>query len=466
MQQNNPAGGFGHSLASAVAASLRGAAQGLRTVNWRLWVAVMATMLLPSVYQTVRIFFLGSLPDTWNFSIASQNQYVGLFYEVIQEALILPLFFILGKSLGNREEFAAKLRTGLAITAAVYAILSVVLMVAARPLVVFMAQQPELVEATVTYIRLETVASLFATLWRFMLVALVSLGRDRIMYAVLALQMALSILLDSLLVSTLPFSLQLGVNGIAVTNIIVNLLMVALSAALLAREGISLARPADAASPADLRWVREWLSVGKYSGLESLVRNLAFMLMVVRLVNLVAEQGTYWVANNFIWNWLLLPSLALADVVKKEVGESLENVRTKTAGYLALTAILSLLWLASIPLWKPFLQQVMNIEDWQLVLRIVLIQTPFYLIFLFNNGVLDSTFYGAGRLDYLFIQTLLINGIYYGGLFVLYLAGIFRPGLTGICLMFGFGMALDLIPTLLQYRRFLRQHRLGPRIKE
>ena len=466
MQQNNPAGGFGHGLASAVAASLRGAAQGLRTVNWRLWVAVMATMLLPSVYQTVRIFFLGSLPDTWSFSIASQNQYVGLFYEVIQEALILPLFFILGKSLGNREEFAAKLRTGLAITAAVYAILSVVLMVAARPLVVFMAQQPELVEATVTYIRLETVASMFATLWRFMLVALVSLGRDRIMYAVLALQMALSILLDSLLVSTLPFSLQLGVNGIAVTNIIVNLLMVALSAALLAREGISLARPADAASPADLRWVREWLSVGKYSGLESLVRNLAFMLMVVRLVNLVAEQGTYWVANNFIWNWLLLPGLALADVVKKEVGESLENVRTKTAGYLALTAILSLLWLASIPLWKPFLQQVMNIEDWQLVLRIVLIQTPFYLIFLFNNGVLDSTFYGAGRLDYLFIQTLLINGIYYGGLFVLYLAGIFRPGLTGICLMFGFGMALDLIPTLLQYRRFLRQHRLGPRIKE
>ncbi len=460
MQQNNPSGGSGHGLASAVAASLRGAAQSLRTVNYRLWAAVMATMLLPAIYQTVRIFFLGSLPDTWSFSIASQNQYVGLFYEVIQEALILPLYFVLGKSLGSREEFAAKLRAGLAITAAAYALLSAVLMATARPLVVFMAQQPELVDATVTYIRLETVASLFATLWRFMLVALVSLGRDRIMYAALALQMALSVLLDSLLVSTLPFSLQLGVNGIAVTNIIVNLLMVALSAALLAREGISLARPRGAAR-ADLRWVREWLSVGKYSGLESLVRNLAFMLMVVRLVNLVAEQGTYWVANNFIWNWLLLPGLALADVVKKEVGESLENVRTKTAGYLALTAILCLLWLASIPLWRPFLQHVMNTDDWQLVLRIVLIQTPFYLIFLFNNGVLDSTFYGAGRLDYLFVQSLLINGLYYGGLFVLYLAGLFRPGLTGICLMFGFGMALDLIPTLLQYRRFLREHRLS-----
>ncbi len=175
----------------------------------------MATMLLPSIYQTVRIFFLGSLPDTWSFSIASQNQYVSLFYEVIQEALILPLYFVLGKSLDNKVQFATKVRTGLMVTAAVYVLLSAILVVTAHPLVVFMGQQPELVEATVTYIRLETLASLFATLWRFMLAVLVLLGRDRIMYAVLAVQMILSILLDTFLVSTLPCSLQMGVNGIA-----------------------------------------------------------------------------------------------------------------------------------------------------------------------------------------------------------------------------------------------------------
>ena len=99
----------------------------------------------------------------------------------------------------------------------------------------------------------------------------------------------------------------------------------------------------------------------------------------------------------------------------------------------------------------------MNDSNYQLVFTIVLIQTPFYIIFLFNN-ILDGTLCGAGRLEYLLVQTLLINGIYYGGLFILYLLGIFRPGLTGICLMFGFGMALDLIPTIIQYRRFLRHH--------
>ena len=430
-------------------------APALCSLDWRLWIAIMATMLLPSIYQTVRIFFLGQMPDTWAYSIASQSQYLNLFYEVIQEALIVPLYFLLGKSLGNREEFATKVKSGLLLTAAVYALLSLLLIVLAQPLIVFMGQQQHLLEATVSYIRLETVANLFSTLWKFMLVVLVTLGRQKIMYTVLALQMVLSIVLDSFLVSNLPFSLQLGVNGIALSNITVNLLMVALSLLLLKKEGVFQVR----SQKNTFLWMKEWWIVGKFSGLESLVRNLAFMLMVVRLVNLVAEQGTYWVANSFIWNWLLLPNLALADVVKKEVGESLDNVAKKTAGYLILTTILSFLWLASIPLWKIFLQHIMNIDDYQLVFQIVLIQTPFYLIFLYNN-ILDATFTGAGRLDYLFIQTILINGIYYGGLFILYLLGIFRPGLMGICLMFGFGMALDLIPTIIQYRRFLHHHGL------
>lgn len=57
----------------------------LKTVNYRLWLAILATMLLPSVYQTVRIFFLGDMPGDSGISIASQLQWVNLFYEVVQE---------------------------------------------------------------------------------------------------------------------------------------------------------------------------------------------------------------------------------------------------------------------------------------------------------------------------------------------------------------------------------------------
>ena len=100
--------------------------------------------------------------------------WVNLFYEVVQEALILPLFYLLGKSLADKEEFVNKVRTGLLVTALVYMLLSVVIIAAAEPLVTWMAQDKELIQDTVDYIRLETVAALFATLWRFMSLVLVT----------------------------------------------------------------------------------------------------------------------------------------------------------------------------------------------------------------------------------------------------------------------------------------------------
>ena len=428
----------------------------LRTVSYRLWFAIFTTMLLPTVYQTVRIFFLGDMPSDSGINIASQLQWVNLFYEVVQEALILPLFFLLGKSIDNRDEFANKVRTGLIVTAIIYAMVSVIVMLCARPLVVLMAQDTALSDATVTYVRLETVAALFSTLWRFMMTVLVTLKKDKYIYIVLIIQMVLSVLLDTFLISNLAVSAKLGVNGIAVTNIIVNAVILGCSILLLYRENIRLF----AKQKRSFGWLNEWFKVGKFSGLESLLRNLAFMVMVVRMVNIVAEQGNYWLANNFIWQWLLLPGLALADLVKKEIGESKDNIRDKTFGYLVLVSIFAIIWLISIPLWKPFLQYVMNVEEYETVFKIVLLETGFYITFLFNSCIFDSTFYGIGKTNYMLIQSMCIDGFYYGVMFVLYLTGVFVPTLLGICLMFGIGMALDFIPTLCLYLRMLKKEKI------
>lgn len=358
-------------------------ARALKSVNYRLWIAILATMLLPTVYQTIRIFFLGDMPSDSGINIASQLQWVNLFYEVIQEALILPLFFLLGKSIDDRKEFSNKVRTGLVVTGGIYLVVSIIIIACARPLIVFMQQDAAIIEQTVAYVRLETVAALFSTLWRFMSVVLVTLKRDKYMYLLLGVQMVLSVLLDTFLVSDLSVSAQLGVNGIAITNIIVNFIILVVSIVLLYREKINLF----AKEKWYFAWLKEWFKVGKFSGFESLLRNFAFMMMVVRMVNIVAEQGNYWIANSFIWNWLLIPGLALADLVKKEIGENKDNIRTKTFGYMLLTGIFAGLWLLSIPLWKPFLQYVMNVAEYETVFKIVLIETGFYITFLFNSCI-------------------------------------------------------------------------------
>lgn len=433
----------------------------LKTVNYKLWIAILTLMILPSIYLTVRIYFLGQMPNEWGVNIASQLQYVNLFYEVIQEALILPLFFIMGKVIHDKVEFQNRTKSGLLVTSAIYIFASLIIVIFAREIVVFMAQDQSLVSNTVDYIRLETFAALFSTLTRFMMLVLILMKKDKLMYIILGFQMVTTILLDTFLVSSLSFSLNLGVNGIALTNIIVNIMMLTIAFILVKREGINIF------SKEKMRfdWLKDWFSVGKFSGLESLLRNLAFSFMIIRMVNLVSEQGNYWIANNFIWTWLLLPGLALADLVKQEISENKDNISSKTFGYIVLTSIFALIWLLSIPLWKPFLQYVLNVNEYETVFNIVLIQTGFYITFLFNSCIFDSTFYGRGKTKYMLIQSLIIDGVYYGTMFVLYLTGIFVPTLLGISLMFGIGMTLDFIPTLIIYVYMLKKENIKIQFK-
>ncbi len=427
--------------------------EALKTVNYRLYFALLFTGLLPTLYTTVRIFYLGDLPGDWGFNIASQMAWVGLIYEVVQEGLILPLFYLLGKSLFNTEEFENKVRTGLFVTFGVYSIISLILIIFTRPLVVLMAQNTDLIDATVSYVRIESVAALFSTLTRFIVLVLVTMKKSDYMYYLLGVQMFMSILLDTFLVSSLSFSLNIGVNGIAVTNIVVNATMLSLAILLLKRENVQVIFNKNKPS---FDWLREWFQVGKFSGLESFFRNLAFMVMIIRIVNEVSEQGAYWVANNFIWFWLLLPVLSLGDLVKKEVGEDIDNIRTKTFGYFILVTIIVIAWLVSIPVWKPFLQYVMNVSEYEKVYGIVTLQLAFYITFAYNS-IMDSTFYGVGKTNYMLYQSLIIDVCYYGIAFILYITKAFTPTLTTISLMFGIGMTMDFIPTTLLYRKLLRE---------
>jgi Na+-driven multidrug efflux pump len=396
------------------------------------------------------------MPSEWGVNIASQLSWVGLFYEIIQEALILPLFYILGKSLNNNEELENKIKSGLLSTGIIYTVLSIVIFTFANQLVIAMAQNKELINATVVYIRLETIAGIFSTLSRFLMLVFITLKRDKFMYILLLLQMLLSILFDVFLISSLPISIKIGVNGIAISNIAVNIINVIIGIIMLQKIKISVFNR----KKISFIWVKEWFKVGKFSGLESLVRNLAFMIMIIRMVNVISEQGSYWLANNFIWNWLLLPALALADLIKKEIGENRENIKNNTLGYISLSCILTILWFISIPFWKLFLQHAMNISNYETVYYLALIQTVFYIIFIFNN-ICDSTFYGIGRTDYMLIQSLIVNIFYYGGAFVLYRNGIFVPSLFSISMLFGIGMAVDFIPTILLYLKMLKKLGIG-----
>lgn len=415
-------------------------------LNTRLYVSLLVMGLCPAVYTAVRIHFLGQMPDPWAYSIAGQLGWVNLIFEILQEAVLLPLFFFLGQAVTDKPSFSNRVRSGLLLTACLYAALSLCLCSAVRPLLRWMAVEPAMLEGCASYIRLESIANSFGMLGSFALVALVTLGQVKALYLLTGTRLILSIVLDTLLTSALPFSLHLGVNGIGYSNLTVNLLLLAVSLWMLSREGISVF----ARGTLSFTWMGEFFKVGGLSGLESFVRNIAYMLMVVRMVNVVQEQGVYWVANNFIWGWLLLPVTQLAEVIKQEISTDPASLQARSRGYFALTGLICALWVCSIPIWKPFMQYVLGYTDVDTLFRLVLLLLGFYMVYAFQN-IFDAVFYALGKTNYMLFESIVTNTLYYGGAFLLYRSGIWVPSLTGIALLFGFGMAFDGIVSLAAY---------------
>jgi Na+-driven multidrug efflux pump len=419
----------------------------IKKINLKLFYALLLLGLIPTIYTTVRIFLIGQIPGDWGFNIASQLSWVNLLYEILQEAIILPLFYFIGMAIKNKIELQNKFRTGLIFTGSIYSILSLLIIIFAIPLIKLMAQDNTLIAETALYIRLETIAAIFMTLVKFSLVTLVVINKDKYLYYLLGLQMVLTVLIDLFLVSSLSFSLNLGVNGIALSNIIVNSLLMVLVYFVLKKEEINVFSK----EKLSFTWIKDLTKIGGISGLESFVRNIAFMFMVIRMVNVVGEQGTFWVANNFIWGWLLLPVLQLGELVKRDCGESDQSIKDRTLGYFGITTIIVIVWFISIPLWQPFLRDVLQLNNYQDVYGIALVSVGFYVLFAYNN-VIDSIFYGIGKTKYMLFQSVMINTIFYGGLFILYVTGVYQPTLMLIAIMFAAGIAFD---SLLTYGMFV-----------
>lgn len=412
----------------------------LKNLNWKLFISLLVMGLCPSIYITLRVFFLGQLPGDWVFSIAGQLSWVNLLYEILDEAIILPLYFFMGKAINNKNDYTNRIKTGLIISFSVYAVCSIFIIGFTNPLLSIMATSKDIISESVIYIRIESIANIFILLSNFILICLITLGKSRYVYILTAAKLILSIVFDTFLVSTLNISANLGVNGIGYSNIIVNIILFAVSVVLLSKEGYKIFNK----EKLSFTWAKEFVKIGGISGLESFVRNIAYMLMISRMVNMVNEQGTYWVANSFIWGWLLLPINQLGELIKQEVSTDEKAIKNNTLGYFAVTAIVCLVWFITIPGWKVFMANVLQFSDVDKLYNLVMVLLGFYVLYAIQN-VFDCEFYGLGKTNYMLFESIVTNSIYYGIAFALYLAGKWTPTLMSIALLFGVGNAFDSI---------------------
>lgn len=60
-----------------------------KSINHKLFISLLIMGLVPTIYTTLRVFYLGNLPGDYSYSIAGQLSWVSLIYEVINNILFI-----------------------------------------------------------------------------------------------------------------------------------------------------------------------------------------------------------------------------------------------------------------------------------------------------------------------------------------------------------------------------------------
>lgn len=304
------------------------------------------------------------------------------------------------------------------------------------------------VATTNAYLQLETVAFMVGIIVGFINVVFVVVGKDKNVYIFLAIQTVLSLIADFALI---PY---LGVYGIAISNIIVNTILAVSSFVLLyVQKYIKFCW----LHKSDVPILKEWCKVGVFSGAQQFIDNFIYAIMICKMVNMVAAQGNYWIVNNFIWGWLLIPISALSEIVRRDCKDG--YLQLKQFNYYFIVACVIIVWAITVPLWIPFFRYAENLKNANEIFLIAVKLVPFYIAYA-GCAVIDNIFIGLGKTLYNAVNSLFINLVYYGIFYILYITNAIAFTMDVIILMFGFGMVVHLAVSLIEEKLFLRKYEM------
>ena len=426
----------------------------LKAWDWRLFLFILLFLGLPNVYQLYRVYLVGNeIPDAGSLAIVSQWQFVGLVVEVFQEATVLAIFFFLGSQI--RSGAAVQLDRAKSVLTFIFVaslVFSVGVFFFRDAFITLIGTSADIQGQTRSFLGIGIFSIPFTILAAAIVVLFESLGMRALVFVMAIVNVLLRFVLDSLFFGGYGFSLDAGVIGVGWSTLLasVGLFIVGFGLLLWAKE-IRLGALTTLPSFTDMR---QYLRVGLGSGADSLIRNVAYFFMIIRIVNTIGaeEIGGYYVAIQILWSFMLVPVLAFADSAKALVANAssdIAQVRMLWHASMLITAGMMVIWIVLAPAFPTFAGMLTD-DPATVGLAVTAFGILFvpYVLFSFNT-VIDSVFYGLGKTHYMAYQSVLTNGTVYLVAFILYAAGLWQPTFESVMALFALGILVDSFLTVL-----------------
>ncbi len=415
-----------------------------KTFDWKMYLALCLLALVPAIYQTVVTKLITVNTNPGALDIVGQMEWFDLIDETICAFLIVPMYSVLSKAYKKENFNKVVFKLGI-IVVGLYALFSLGTFFYGISLVSYMNPAEIDVAAAYRYLSLETIAFMVGILFSYASVVFLVIDKSRYMYAFLVAKICLALLADFMLIP------GMGIDGIAVSNIVANGIMGALAIGLLIY--IKQIRPGKF-SKEDIPHFKDWGRVGLFAGGQQFLDNIIYALMICKMVNAVAESGNYWVSNNFIWGWLLIPVICLVEIIRKDAGADGYNLKQKN--YYSIVTFALLVWFAFIPTYKWFFGTVEGLDNPERIFEIVVKNLGFYVAYAYSQ-IPDAIFVGMGKTKYNAINSLICNIVYYGIWFILYKTGVVVMSMDMIIVMFGVGNIVHWAVSLIEEKVFLKR---------
>ena len=414
----------------------------LKSFDWKMYLALCLLALVPAIYQTIITKLITVNTNPGALDIIGQMEWFDLINETICTFLIIPMYSVLSKAKRTENFSKVVFKLGILIIG-LYILFSLGTFFYGIHLVSYMNPSDIDVVAAYRYLSLETIAFMIGIIYSYVNVVFLVVDKSKYMYSFLVGKILLSLLSDLILIP------NLGIEGIAISNIISNVVIGIIGVAILfATKNIQVNK----FKKEDLSHLKMWGKVGLFAGGQQFLDNIIYALMIVRMVNAVSESGNYWVSNNFIWGWLLIPITCLSEIIRKDAGLNGYNLKQKN--YYSITTFSLFIWIILIPFYQWFFKSIEGIDNYKRIFEIVIKNLGFYVFFALSQ-IPDAIFVGVGKTKYNAINSLICNIIYYGIWFVLYQTNVVTMNMDMIIIMFGVGNIVHWLISIIEEKIFL-----------
>ncbi len=433
----------------------------IREYPWDFMGFLFLALLIPRIYSLTNTFWVGHI-DYSSLAIAEQYEFMGILIEIVNETIPFGILALVSQNYKDRNAVVKQLAAGLILQLVLSTVLAVVILTNMASFVNLIGTAPELVDQTVSYLSLRALALPFASIGLLLLVGLKAMDRAKLALGIVALNVAMNMALDLLLVSPYTFSLKLGLTGVAQGYLIANVFYCII--ALLAVVKTLQVRRVEFGIDPLISESRPLFRVGGWTGIDSFVRNF-FYFFVLQVLNFMGpdQYAGFQLFQRLMWT-ALIPVIAIAEGTAIRVGNHLkeEDAQSKIPRLLQTSALLGFLIITGFGVIgifaidamgffftsNPTVVRYSSIMFWWQIL-------PYIMFAVAMN--LRGLFFGTGKTYYILIVSLILNLGIILPFFFMMSNGILPQVYESVMLMFVIVDLVDIIVAIVLVRALLRR---------